>query len=288
MKENSFEYNDKEPNKEDNEQILVYDLVGDKALRYMVKDELTSSDLTIDVKKCKTAKEVFSQLSKMSNTFDKKENDNNRLWLKDSNKKIFWLKVDDKLYIKFDSFIQLDGDLLSSMQYRINDDNEKEDKTRLPVVFFDEDEDCIRLQLNNLIKDKNKFVYTEDDSKNFHFHKNNSAKNIRKLSLYEKEKSLFRTKDNESINTLYRTTNTFLLNIGNAYYYRPLYLPVSLCGINVMKDTFSGPSCLCGVGCCSPYGMIDEKETKDLEQNIFPLFNLKDANNESKENISKQ
>ena len=167
MKENSFEYNDKEPNKEDNEQILVYDLVGDKALRYMVKDELTSSDLTIDVKKCKTAKEVFSQLSKMSNTFDKKENDNNRLWPKDSNKKIFWLKVDDKLYIKFDSCIRLDGDLLSSMHYRINDDNKKENKPRLPVVSCNKD--CIFLQFNNLIKDGDKIIYTYDDSKIFHF-----------------------------------------------------------------------------------------------------------------------
>ena len=279
-------------NKEENK-IIVYDLSGTEALRYMKPEEKqnvidnnnNNEEIVIDVRECKTAKEVFSKLS-MQDIFVKDKNNDKILHRNDGNKKIFWLKVDDKLYIKFDSFIKLDGDLLSSMHYRINDDNEKEDKTRLPVVFFDEDEDCIRLQFNNLSQDK--LVYTEDDSKNFHFHKNNSAKNIGKFCLHEKGKSFFRTKDNESINTLYSTTNTFLLNIGNTYYYRPLYLPVSLCGINVMKDKFSGPSCLCGVGCCSPYGMIDEKKTKDLEQDIFPLFNLKDANNESKENISKQ
>lgn len=286
MKKNNVRHNDELPNKEDNEQILVYDLEGDQALRYIEKDELSSSEIIIDVGEYKTAKAIFEKLSKMSNIFYKDENNDNILGLKDSNKKIFWLKVDDKLYIKFDSCIQLDDDLLSSIQYRINDNNKKEDKPRLPVVSFNED--CIRLQFNNLIQDKDKFKYTTDDSKKFHFHKNNSAKNTGKLCLHEKGKSVFRTKDNESTNTLYSTTNTFLSNIGNAYHYRPLYIPVSLCGINVSKDIFGGPSCLCGIGCCSPYGLFDEKETKDLEQDIFPLFNLKNANNENKENIIEQ
>ena len=104
---------------------------------------MSSSEIIIDVKDCKTAKEVFSQLSKMLNIFYKDENNDNILRLKDSNKKIFWLKVDDKLYIKFDSCIQLDDDLLSSIQYRINDNNKKEDKPRLPVVSFNEDCICL-------------------------------------------------------------------------------------------------------------------------------------------------
>ena len=152
-------------NNEKENNIIVYDLIGTEALRYMnqkekqnvIENNNNNEEIVIDVKECKTAKEVFSQLSEMSNTFDKKENDNNRLWLKDSNKKIFWLKVDEKLYIKFDSCIRLDGDLLSSMHYRINDDN-KQLKPRLPVVSFDKD--CVKLNIKTYDNEKKPTILT--------------------------------------------------------------------------------------------------------------------------------
>ena len=144
-------------NKEENT-IIVYDLSGTEALRYMsekekqnvIEDNNNNEEIVIDVGECKTAEEVFSKLSKIPDIFNKDKNNDNKLWLKDnnkkltdSNKKIFWLKVDEKLYIKFDSCIRLNDDLLSSIQYRINDNNKKEDKPRLPVVSFNEDCICL-------------------------------------------------------------------------------------------------------------------------------------------------
>ena len=55
----------------------------------------------------------------------------------------------------------------------------------------------------------------------------------------------------------------------------------------LFKERYGGPSCLCGVGYCSPYGLIAESKTMDLEKDIFPLFNLNDTVDKNKENMIK-
>ena len=272
-------------NKEENT-IIVYDLSGTEALRYMsekekqnvIENNNNNEEIVIDVGECKTAEEVFSQLSKMSHIFDKDKDNDNILRLKDSNKKIFWLKVDEKLYIKFDSCIRLDGDLLSSMHYRINDGN-KQLKPRLPVVSFDKD--CVKLNIKTY--DNEKETYYTYSNNCFHFHKNEEAKRKGKLYFDTQESVRFKTKGDASMQTLYRDKTTYLSNIGNAYYYKPSQLPLAVCGVNLLKNE-KEPSCLCGIGCCSPYGMIDEAETKNLND-IFPQFDLEKANKQNEENI---
>ena len=187
------------------------------------------------------------------------------------------------MYIKFDLCIQLDDDLLSSIQYRINDDNKLEKKTRLPFVLFNED--CICLEFGNIIQDKDEFAYTIDDCKIFHFHKNEKAKKHGQIQYFDIQPyENFVTKD--TMQTLYRHQDTYLSNIGDTYQKNPSQLPLAVCGINVFKHE-KDQSCLCCIGCCSPYGMIDECETKNLEQDIFPQFNLGSANNKNEENIIK-
>lgn len=268
-------------NKEGNK-IIVYDLTDQRSLRYMSENEKqnvinnpNNDEIVIDATKCTSASDVMFCLKQDEQNFQQDKEDNNKIVVK--NKDHFWLKVDDKLYIKFDSYIQLDDSFLSSNQYKIKE-NHEELKTRLPVVFFDKD--CIRLQFNNFSQDE--LAYTKDDSKNFHFHKNEEAKKHGQINYENIQHEYFCAKD--TTQPLYRNNNTYLRNIGNACKIARSRLPLAVCGINVFKNK-KDPSCLCGIGCCSPYGMMDEKATMDLAGDIFPLFNLKNANNENEEKI---
>ena len=270
-------------NKEENT-IIVYDLSGTEALRYMsekekqnVIDNPNNEEIVIDATNCTSASDVMFRLKQDERNFRQDENNNEVIFVKNNNH--FWLKVDEKLYIKFDSCIRLDGDLLSSMHYRINDDNKKENKPRLPVVSFNED--CV--QLNIITYDNEKETYHTYSNNCFHFHKNEEAKRKGKLYFDTQESVRFKTKGDASMQTLYRDKTTYLSNIGNTYYYKPSQLPLAVCGVNLLKNE-KEPSCLCGIGCCSPYGMIDEAETKNLND-IFPQFDLEKANKQNEENI---
>ena len=268
-------------NKEGNK-IIVYDLTDQRSMRYKRENEKqnvinnpNNDQIVIDATKCTSASDVMFCLKQDEQNFQQDKEDNNKIVVK--NKDHFWLKVDDKLYIKFDSYIQLDDSFLSSNQYKIKE-NHEELKTRLPVVFFDKD--CIRLQFNNFSQDE--LAYTKDDSKNFHFHKNEEAKKHGQINYENIQHEHFCATD--TTQPLYRNNNTYLRNIGNACKIARSRLPLAVCGINVFKNE-KDPSCLCGIGCCSPYGIMDEKATMDLARDIFPLFNLKNANNENEEKI---
>ena len=142
------------------------------------------------------------------------------------------------------------------------------------------------LKISNF-NDQDKRYY--DSGCNIHFHKNEEAKTHGKIYLEiknaETKTAVFKTKENPALmQTLYRHKTTYLSNIGNTYTHEPLAFPLALCGVNVIQAQYDDPRCLCGVGCCSPYGMIDESDTKQLND-IFPQFDLEKANKQNEEKI---
>lgn len=267
-------------NKEENK-IIVYDLSGTEALRYMKQEEKqnvidnnNNEEIVIDVTDCETANDVMFRLTKDTKNFqpDKKE-DHDKLRV--NNTDHFWLKVDDKLYIKFGSYIQRDEGILSSNQKM--DENNK--KTELAVVTFNQD--CVQLDISKYNNKED--TYNIGSNNCFHFHKNEEAKKHGQIQ-YENTLQHEHFCAEDTTQPLYRNNNTYLRNIGNACKIARSQLPLAVCGINVFKNK-KDPSCLCGIGCCSPYGMMDEVEAMDLATDIFPLFNLKNATNENKEKI---
>ena len=268
-------------NKEENT-IIVYDLIGTEALRYMSEKEKqnctkkhNNKELVVDVTGCETADEVMSRLKNDKQNFQPDKEDYNKLFVQ--TKDHFWLKVDNKLYIKFGSYIQRHDGTLSSNQ----ETDENNTKTKLPAVKF-YNKDCAMLKIFDY--DEQEEEYCDSDC-NVKLHKNEEAKKHGQIEYHDTQQyEIFCTKD--TMQTLYRNKNTYLCNIGDTYKNNPSQLPLALCGINQSQNN-KDPWCLCGVGCCSPYGMIDEKETKDLEQDIFPLFNLEKANKQNEEKIIK-
>ena len=118
-------------NKEENT-IIVYDLSGTEALRYMsekekqnvIENNNNNEEIVIDVTDCNTADEVMSRLKNDKHNFQPDTSvDYNKLFVK--NKYRVWLKVDDKLYIKFDSYIICKNSTLSSNQFTDKDDKKK-------------------------------------------------------------------------------------------------------------------------------------------------------------------
>ena len=133
-------------NKEENT-IIVYDLSGTEALRYMsekekqnVIDNPNNEEIVIDATNCTSASDVMFRLKQDERNFRQDENNNDVIFVK--NKNHFWLKVDNKLYIKFGSYIQRHDGTLSSNQ----ETDENNTKTKLPAVKF-YNKDCAMLKI---------------------------------------------------------------------------------------------------------------------------------------------